>query len=288
MNEPKIQSMTGFARSCAESSDQDFVWEIRSVNHRYLNFSFKLPPEMHHIESRIRDRIQAVIHRGHIEISLRVKSAFRDNLDGLNQDNLDALAKLMLGVHERHPNLLPSSVSELLMWPGILPEQLISDDIESLPGFQGGLDQLVHSRLKEGIRLSRILRKKLEHCLSVIDRLQEELPDIENRAKQKLLQRIDEMKCGVESERIAHEIALLLIKNDVTEELDRLQSHLAESISLLDEGGPVGRRLDFLMQELNREANTLGAKSMSKSMTRASIDLKLLIEQTREQVQNLE
>ncbi|MCY4050577.1 MAG: YicC family protein [Gammaproteobacteria bacterium] len=288
MNAPVLQSMTGFARSCSESNGQEYVWEIRSVNHRFLNISFKLPPAMRHLETRIRDMIQAVIHRGHIEISLWINSAFSGNLDDLNQDNLDALATLMLRVHERHPELLPSSVSELLRWPGILPEEPVGSSIESLPGFQASLDQLVLSRLTEGARLTQILREKLERCLSMLDRLQEKLPDIEDQTKQKLLQRIDEIEHEVESERIAHEIALLLIKHDVTEELDRLHSHLEESISLLDGGGAVGRRLDFLMQELNREANTLGAKSSSTVMTSASIDLKLLIEQIREQIQNLE
>ncbi|MYB33875.1 MAG: DUF1732 domain-containing protein, partial [Gammaproteobacteria bacterium] len=135
---------------------------------------------------------------------------------------------------------------------------------------------------------SWIIREKLERCLSVIDNLQPELPVIEERTRQKLERRIAGIQNEVEPERIAQEVALLLVKNDVTEELDRLKSHLGESISLLNDGGPVGRRLDFLMQELNREANTLGAKSVSSAMTRASIDLKMLIEQSREQVQNLE
>ena len=288
MNTSTLQSMTGFARSRSESADQDFVWEIRSINHRYLDIAFKLPPAMRYLETRIRETVHEVIHRGRIEISLQTYNVFSGNLDDLNRDNLDALATLMSRVHERHPDLLPGSVSELLRWPGVVPEESSADGNEDLPGFRATLDQLIVSRADEGTRLSRVIQEKLEQCLSVISSLQQELPVIEERTRQKLERRIAEIQSEVEPERIAQEIALLLIKNDVTEELDRLQLHLGESISLLNGGGPVGRRLDFLMQELNREANTLGAKSASTTMTRASIDLKMLIEQSREQVQNLE
>ncbi len=288
MNTSTLQSMTGFARSRSESADRDFVWEIRSINHRYLDIAFKLPPAMRHLETRIRETVHEVIHRGRIEISLQTYNVFSGNLDDLNRDNLDALAALMSCVHKRHPDLLPGSVSELLQWPGVVPEGSGGDGNEDLPGFRGTLDQLVVSRMDEGARLSRVIQEKLEQCLSVVSSLQQELPVIEERTRQKLERRIAEIQSEVQPERIAQEIALLLIKNDVTEELDRLQLHLGESISLLNGGGPVGRRLDFLMQELNREANTLGAKSASTAMTRASIDLKMLIEQSREQVQNLE
>ena len=288
MSTSTLQSMTGFARSRSGSADQDFVWEIRSINHRYLDISFKLPPAMRYLETRIREMVHEVIHRGRIEISLQTYNVFSGNLDDLNQDNLDALATLMSCVHKRYPDLLPGSVSELLRWPGIVPEEPVGNGKEDLPGFRATLDQLIISRVDEGARLSRVVQEKLERCLSVIDALQPELPVIEERTRQKLEQRIAGIQIEVEPERIAQEAALLLIKNDVTEELDRLKSHLGESVSLLNDGGPVGRRLDFLMQELNREANTLGAKSVSTTMTRASIDLKMLIEQSREQVQNLE
>jgi len=288
MNASTLQSMTGFARSRSESADREFIWEIRSVNHRYLDVAFKLPPAMRYLEPRIREMIHDAFHRGRIEISLQIHHALSGSLDKLNQDNLDALASLMTSVHKRHPGLLPGSVSELLRWPGIVPEESVGDDSEDLPGLQTCLDQLALSRADEGTRLCGVILDKLERCLSVIDSLQQELPDIEDRARQRLEERIDEIQAEVEPGRIAQELALLLIKSNVTEELDRLKSHLGESTSLLQGGGPVGRRLDFLMQELNREANTLGAKSASMAMTRASIDLKMLIEQSREQVQNLE
>lgn len=288
MNASTLQSMTGFARGRSESADQSFVWEIRSINHRYLDIAFKLPPSMRSLEVRIREIVHEVIHRGRIEISLQTYNIFSGSLDDLNRDSLDALASLMSCVHKRHPDLLPGSVSDLLRWPGVVPEETVGDGSEDLPGFRATLDQLVISRVDEGARLSRVIQEKLEQCLSVIDALQQELPAIEERTRQKLERRIAEIQGEVEPERIAQEIALLLIKNDVTEELDRLKLHLEESISLLKGGGPVGRRLDFLMQELNREANTLGAKSVNTTMTKASIDLKMLIEQSREQIQNLE
>ena len=243
---------------------------------------------MRSLEVRIREIVHEVIHRGRIEISLQTYNIFSGSLDDLNRDSLDALASLMSCVHKRHPDLLPGSVSDLLRWPGVVPEETVGDGSEDLPGFRATLDQLVISRVDEGARLSRVIQEKLEQCLSVIDALQQELPAIEERTRQKLERRIAEIQGEVEPERIAQEIALLLIKNDVTEELDRLKLHLEESISRLKGGGPVGRRLDFLMQELNREANTLGAKSVNTTMTKASIDLKMLIEQSREQIQNLE
>ncbi|MYB33774.1 MAG: hypothetical protein F4X92_01300, partial [Gammaproteobacteria bacterium] len=175
MNTSNLQSMTGFARSRSESTDQDFVWEIRSINHRYLDIAFKLPPAMRYLETRIREIVHEVVHRGRIEISLQSYNVFNGNLDDLNRNNLDTLATLMSSVHKRHPDLLPGSVSELLRWPGIVPEAPVGDSSEDLRGFRDTLDQLVISRTDEGARLSWIIREKLERCLSVIDNLQPEL-----------------------------------------------------------------------------------------------------------------
>ena len=283
-----MQSMTGFARSRAQTAGAEFMWEMRSVNHRYLDIVFKLPPTLRQLEPRIRERVHEVFARGRIEINLQIYHVLNDDLSALDQENLDALARLMTSIADRHPGLLPGSVSDVLRWPGILPEERLEDEACNLPGLDKCLDQLVQTRQNEGRRLGKTILEKLELCASVVDKLNVQIPHMQQQVKAKFQQRIDELENHVEPERVAQEVALLIIKNDVAEELDRLQSHLEESISLLKGAGPVGRRLDFLMQELHREANTLGAKAASTVMTKASIDLKMLIEQSREQVQNIE
>lgn len=288
MKKQVVQSMTGFARGRSKAADAEYFWEARSVNHRYLDIVLKLPVPMRHLEPRVRKMVQTVFQRGRIEISLETRRILTGNLEELNLENLDALAHLMASVVDRYPSLTLGSVTDLLNWPGILLEEPTGRK----KAYQGGLEDclldLLKSRLAEGRRLSKIVFEKLEQCQAVVESLQSKMPELHASITHRCKQRMQEIESQVEPARIAQEIALLLMKSDVAEELDRLKSHLEESISLLQGGGPLGRRLDFLMQELNREANTLGAKATSTEITKAAIELKLLIEQSREQVQNIE
>ncbi|MXZ80780.1 MAG: YicC family protein [Gammaproteobacteria bacterium] len=289
MTQSRIHSMTGFARGQSKTADAMYVWEIRSVNHRYLDIALKLPPAMRHLEPRIREKVHAALNRGRVDIALQAHKILSGNLDDLDRDGLDALARLMVSVRVAHPELAPGSVSDLLGWPGIFPEEPANDGTDAcLASLDDTLEQLVRARREEGQRLSGIILEKLQHCQSAVFDLEADMPDIQEQVRLNWERRIREIETDIEPQRVAQEIALLLTKGDVTEELDRLKSHLDESASLLDGGGPVGRRLDFLMQELHREANTLGAKSVSTAMTGTAIDLKVLIEQAREQVQNIE
>ena len=286
-----LSSMTAFARNECKTEKCQFIWEIRSVNHRYLDITVRLPSEFRHIEPAVRERIHDMLARGKIDAGLRIEKNLTGDQLELDQQKLDAVSKLLNSVYTLHSELLPARVTDLVNWPGVICKNTQNLD-ELLPSCLKTLDEtlmlLISNRQKEGGRLSSVITQKLKHCLLIVADLATDLPEIQRKLKEKWKTRIEEINFNIEPQQIAHEIALILIKSDVAEELDRLKSHLDESLSLLDTGQPVGRRMDFLMQELNREANTLGAKSIDKKMTNASIELKVLIDQIREQVQNIE
>ena len=287
-----IRSMTAFARTEVCAPVGHGWWELRSVNHRYLDMNVRLPEEWRLLESAIRERITKQIRRGKIDCVLRWQAGGEGaNPLQLNVELTQALIQTAQKISALLPNPAPLSITDLLRWPGLLatPEQ----DLENtgqllLAQLDLALEQLISQRQREGKQISELLT---ERCLAIAEdakQTRQLLPAILNAQQEKLRQRLAEVLQSLDNERLEQEMVILAQKMDVAEELDRLETHLQELRQLLQQGGTVGRRLDFLLQEMHREANTLGAKSIHLTTTSASINFKVLIEQIREQVQNIE
>lgn len=285
-----IYSMTAFARQAAEFSWGSLVWEIRSVNHRYLEPSFKLPDAARLLEMELRDRLRSRLARGKVECSLRLTHTAGQRELTIDQVQLD---RLLAGVEQLQQRLAQRGALnplELLSWPGVLVEPEGDDDALGaavLAQFDQTLAQLIEHRAREGAALRLFIEAQLDAAAAVAERVRSRLPVLLAAQKQKLRDRLQEF-ADLNGDRIEQEMVILAQKSDVEEELDRLQTHIGEVRRNLQQGGPCGRRLDFLMQELNREANTLSSKSLASDTTQAAVELKVLIEQMREQIQNIE
>ncbi|MBT8118470.1 MAG: YicC family protein [Gammaproteobacteria bacterium] len=286
------KSMTAFARIQQSLDEGELVWEIRSVNQRFLEVYFKMPEDFRASETKFREILQKRLKRGKVECFLRFNVAAQ-HAESLTV-NLQRAKQLVKACHEIN-NLLhqPSEVDpiELLQWPGVAQEaaldmkQVIS---ASETGLIEALDELVANREREGARMKELILNRCEAIQQIVDDTREKMPEIQARYQQKIHQRLEQINVEVNQDRLEQELVYLAQKMDVDEELDRLDSHLKEMAEVLARDEAVGRRLDFLMQELNREANTLGSKSADISSTNASVELKVLIEQMREQIQNIE
>jgi len=287
-----IRSMTAFAR-CEQRPDWGHIaWELRSVNHRYLEVAVRLPETLRALEPAVRERVSHKLSRGKVECSLRL------NLPPgtLSRFSLNRpLAEQVLAMAGELQALLPGEASlplaELLRWPGVVVEE--EPDLASLQelvleSLDAALDELLTHREREGERIVGFLRQRAQALGVEVQRVRQRRPEVLRRIREKLLQRLQELPLEADPGRLEQEMALLSQRLDVDEELDRLAAHLAELESTLARDEPVGRRLDFLMQELNREANTLSSKSNDTETTRAGVEAKVLIEQMREQVQNIE
>lgn len=287
-----IQSMTGFAAVSREFAGGVLTLELRAVNHRYLDIQMRLPEELRVIESQLREAIAAKVSRGKLEcrIGLNQSEATQPTLE-LNREYVARLVGVAAEVQALAPQAKGLSVGELLRWPGVLqtntlaPEELHRLCFESL---NRGLADFNASRSREGEKLRDILNERVAGMEQIITSVKPRLPEILDNYMNKLSARLREAVDNVDDDRLKQEFALFAQKIDVDEELSRLSSHLSEVKRILKAGGQAGKRLDFLMQELNREANTLGSKSVSTETTQASVELKVLIEQMREQIQNLE
>jgi uncharacterized protein (TIGR00255 family) len=291
-----IRSMTAFASADADTPWGALGFELRSVNHRYLELGLRLPDELRSIEPALRERVAAKLTRGKVDVNLRFRAseaaASEIRLNDAVLDRLEATAALF---GERFPKLSVDFAS-LLGWPGVLKREEV--DQEGLR--QGALDLLdraltdmVATRQREGERLGGFLRERLDGIVKIVAEVRGWLPDIRKALRARLEAKLAEITQSAESPRtdngrLEQELVLQLSRIDVDEELDRLTAHIAEARRILGSPEPAGRRLDFLMQEFNREANTLGSKSVDQRTTQAAIDLKVLIEQMREQVQNIE
>ena len=286
------KSMTAFARVQQTLDEGELIWEIRSVNHRYLELFFKMPEDFRASETSFREILQQGLKRGKVECFLRFKANLQQaEAITVNQPQ----AKSLLDACHEINNLLhqPSEVDpiEVLQWPGVVQESKI--DMKPVvqaaeAGLKTALAELLAHREREGERLHEMLVQRCETIQQIVNQTREKLPEIHSRYQQRLRERLDELKIEVNSDRLEQELVHLAQKMDVDEELDRLDSHLKEIKDILNRDEAVGRRLDFLMQEFNREANTLGSKSVDISSTNASVELKVLIEQMREQIQNIE
>lgn len=288
-----IRSMTAFARQASQQEWGSFVWEIRSVNHRYLEPSFKLSENVRHLENDLRNILRKNLNRGKVECSVRVQLGAADNSGKLSIDNtlLSQLLGAVKDVQNQLDDVTTLNPLEILKWPGIISESDINTEAKSpeiLALFETTLRQLVESREREGSALKDFIEQRLTTIAAITVDVRAQLPTILHTQRVKLSDRLEQLKTELDPDRLEQEMVLLAQKADVDEELDRLDTHIDEVRRVLKKGGACGRRLDFLMQELNREANTLSSKSIVSETTQAAVELKVLIEQMREQIQNIE
>jgi uncharacterized protein (TIGR00255 family) len=286
-----IASMTGFARRELTGSFGALTCELRSVNHRYLEPGFRLPEELRPLESELRQVLAKHLKRGKVDCTVHLRSAQGPERE-LKVDAV-TLARVAAAVGQVARALPASTVDavEVLRWPGVI--ETATQDSEILLGtgrtlFQQTLDDLGAMRQREGKRLAELLELRCAGLALLVTQVRARLPEIQARVRTRLHERVAELLATVDRDRIEQEIVLQLQRLDVAEELDRLTGHIEETRRVMGSGEAAGRRLDFLMQELNREANTLASKSQDLDTTRLTVDMKVLIEQMREQVQNIE
>ena len=288
-----IRSMTAFARREARGPEGALVWELRSVNHRYLDVGVRLPEELRALEPEVRERVAGRLRRGKVECTLRFQpEAGAAPAVALNRPLAERLAELAREVAVLLPEgaARPSPI-EVLRWPGVVreePADLGPVQDRALALLEEALEELEATRAREGERIEALLRERVAAMRPLVVRARELRPKVIEAALGRWRERVAELGGEPEPGRLEQELAIQAQRLDVAEELDRLEAHLAEVEDVLGRAEPVGRRLDFLMQELNREANTLAAKSADTETTRIAVELKVLIEQMREQVQNVE
>jgi uncharacterized protein (TIGR00255 family) len=287
-----IASMTGFARRETTGSWGTLVCELRSVNHRFLEAGFRLPDELRAAEGELRTRLARHVRRGKVDCTLSYRRP-QGAAAALDVDPT-ALERLMHAVEVVTRSVRePSTVNALdvLRWPGVLREEGASGEqllAVTYSVFGATLEELVAARAREGARLRELLEQRCTSLEELVATVRARLPEMQTRVRARLNERVAELGANVDRERLEQELALLLQRLDVDEELERLSGHIVEVRRVIGGSEPAGRRLDFLMQELNREANTLSSKSQDLETTRNAVDMKVLIEQMREQVQNAE
>ena len=286
-----IHSMTAFARAEQAGDHGTLSWEIRSVNHRYLEPHLRLPEAFRDLEGPVRDALRKGLSRGKVECTLRFTEDSTGRalqVDSQRASQLIAAAETVAALIKQPAPLNPL---EILNWPGVLvgdaadPQALNNT---ALGLFHQALEELKKGRQREGEELARLIDERLDAITEETATLRAQVPQMLALQRQKLLDRCAEMRAELDPQRLEQEMVLLAQKSDVAEELDRLTTHVGEVRRVLKSDGATGRRLDFLMQELNREANTLGSKAFDPRSTQAAVNLKVLIEQMREQVQNIE
>jgi uncharacterized protein (TIGR00255 family) len=286
-----IRSMTAYASAEVHGPTGALTCELRTVNHRYLEISPRLPEEMRSQESALRERIAARLSRGKVDLTVRLRGseARGDSLE-LDEVTLGRLATLNRELAGRFPGL-QVQLTELLRFPGVLRQAEADPEAQQAALFDvldRALDALAATREREGTQLAAILRDKLDAIERTVGEVRGWMPQIRTALRARLEARLADLKQPADPGRLEQELVLQITRSDVDEELDRLATHVAETRRVLGLKEPVGRRLDFLMQEFNREANTLGSKSVDARSTNAAVELKVLIEQMREQVQNIE
>lgn len=286
-----VHSMTAFARNEQATAHGTLSWELRSVNHRYLEPHLRLPEAFRDLEGAVREALRQGLSRGKVECTLR----FAEESAGKQLQVDSERAHQLINAAEQVAALIqqpaPLNPLEVLAWPGVLVAD--SADPQALNAaamklFDQALGELKAGRAREGAELAKLLNERLDSILEEVAALRELVPQMLAGQRQKIETRFAEMQAELDPQRLEQELVLLAQKSDVAEELDRLSTHVSEVRRVLKAGGAAGRRLDFLMQELNREANTLGSKAFDPRSTQAAVNLKVLIEQMREQVQNIE
>ncbi|HXV06526.1 MAG TPA: YicC/YloC family endoribonuclease [Burkholderiales bacterium] len=287
-----IYSMTGFAALSEDVPLGTLSVELRSVNHRYLDLSFRLPDELRALEPGLREALSARLTRGKVECRIGLQKNPATTLSlGVNDALLQQLVELDRRVRERLPQAVALSVSDVLRWPGLLaadelPLEALKDRTQAL--LERTLAEFTRSRAREGDKLKALLLERVARMEELVARVKPKIPLLVQAYQERLSARLRDAAAELDEDRLRQELLLFSSKVDVEEELSRLVTHLAETRRILQQGGTVGKRLDFLMQELNRESNTLASKSVDIDVSQASVELKVLIEQMREQVQNIE
>ena len=284
-------SMTAFARKDQQTDLANYTWEIRSVNSRYLELHFRLPESLRAIEGALRERLRKQLSRGKVECSLRFNPLQQE------QDltiNAELVAQINQAADDVHGIIGPGNALnalEILKWPGVISQGDLDQELaskEALALFDDALSDLIAMREREGAELKVFIQQRLDGIAEQAANVKSILPDILQAQRDHLKSKLDALVQEVDPDRFEQEMVILLQKADVDEELDRLEAHLKEVGRTLNAKGAIGRRLDFMMQELNREANTLSSKSISHLTTQIAVELKVLIEQMREQIQNIE
>lgn len=289
------KSMTAFARQDRSTEAGELSWEVRSVNHRFLEPHLRLPEDMRSLEPKVRETLGQYLSRGKIDVNLRLSG--RGGPGGsaaelrVNTALLEQLLKAADKVAARIGEPAAPHMFDLLSWPGMLEEA--PKDLEALSSdafmlLDETLAALVEAREREGERLKTLLLERCDKLLERIAEVRERMPEVLAAVRSRIAERLAEVRDALDETRLEQEMTLIAQRFDVDEEMDRLESHITEVRESLNSDEPIGRRLDFLMQELNREANTLSSKSPDAAVTRAAVDMKVLIEQMREQVQNIE
>jgi len=287
-----IASMTAFSRQQSHHTWGSLILEIRSVNHRYLDLTFKLPEPLRGLEMLWREEIKKQLGRGKVECQLRFQVQAQQQSElAIDQILLDQVISAATRLQQSLGSDTAINPLELLRWPGVLGESEVTNDEiphEATRLLKNSLSMLLEARHREGAKLVDVIDERISRIENIVVDTRSKLPTILGQQRTRLLARLTELKVEVDQQRLEQELVYLAQKADVDEELDRLDTHLTEVKRTLSKGGACGRRLDFLMQELHREANTLSSKSVSSQTTQNSVELKVLIEQMREQVQNIE
>jgi uncharacterized protein (TIGR00255 family) len=284
--------MTAFARQHSDHPWGTLVWEIRSVNHRYLEPAFRLPDSLRHLEGSLREQLRGVVQRGKVEAQLKFLGAVNpDATISINDVLLEQLHATTAHIRAKIPGCAPLDPLGILKWPGIVIER--EQDTKLIEGktlelFSKTLTALQDQREREGSQLKHLIEDRLKAISAIVATLRHEMPKILHAQAERIKGQFADLQLQVEAQRLEQEIVLITQKADIHEEVDRLDTHVKEVTRTLNQSGQVGRRLDFLMQELNREANTICSKAIVTSTTFGAVELKVLIEQMREQIQNIE
>lgn len=285
------RSMTAFARQESQQSWGTLTWEVRSVNHRFLEPHLRIPEQFRELEGILRETLRKRISRGKVECTLRFVPEAQAQTLQVNE----AFARQLIAATEQMEQLMPASQTlnplELLRWPGVLQDVQIDMDAVRQAAqtlFDKAIDDLTIGREREGKELAALIEQRLDTISEVVADVRSKLPQILQNQRESLRAKIADLSVELDPQRLEQEVVLLAQKADVDEEMDRLNTHVQEVRRVLKQKEPVGRRLDFLMQELNREANTLSSKSIVTDTTKSAVELKVLIEQMREQIQNIE
>ena len=285
-----IHSMTGSASKLVNSQLANINIDISSVNGRYLEIYLKLPDNLRHLDSKLRALCQEKLTRGKLDCYITYALNAQASLN-IDANQLEALSEALNQVEKTIPNACNLNPMEILQYPGILKQPANIQDLideQVLENFAKALDSLVKTRESEGEKLKQALQVRLDLLEKQADLIEVQLANLTKIEREKILKKIEDLKIEIDPQRIEQEVAIIAQKADVEEEYDRLRAHIKEVRSILDKGGICGKRLDFMMQEFNRESNTLASKASNLDITRIAVELKVLIEQMREQVQNIE
>jgi len=287
-------SMTAFSRNETNQVQRLITIELRSVNHRYLDLTIRTPDELRMLEHKMRNILSSQISRGKVELNIRLQQDASSTINNdiqLNEKLIGQLATASKTITSLVQNVEKMNPLDILRWPGVIQSEEVDSNVLQqavLDCLHKSIDEFLETRKREGDKLSAMIIERCNAIQDIVSHVEEIIPKVLSARKEKIINRIAEFDFDQDDKRIEQEVVLLAQKMDVTEETDRLTAHITEVRNVLKQNKPIGRRLDFLMQELNREANTLGSKSIDTETTRASVDLKVLIEQMREQIQNIE